>query len=208
MKFLQGDLKSHFMTFTDLDGVLNWQELFGNQCPVELDVGCGRGLFLVNAGLANQDINYLGLELNYKEGRRAARRLKKQKMANVRILGGDANTTFDKFIAPASVSAIHVYFPDPWWKRRHMKRRLFTDVFAAKIAMALRIGGLLHVWTDVQEYFHVIGALMDRHEKFNSLPPLPEHAPTHDMDYRTSLERKKRKAGRKIYRGRWCRRVS
>lgn len=66
------DLKPYFLTLNDLAGPLDWKAFFGNDQPVELDVGCGRGLFLFNASSAHPEANYLGLELDYKEGRRAA----------------------------------------------------------------------------------------------------------------------------------------
>ncbi len=199
------DLKPYFRTLDDLEGVIDWSEFFGNSYPVEIDVGSGRGLFLVTAGLANREINYLGLEIDYREGRRAARRLKKREMSNVRVLGGDCRIAFEKFIPAESVAAVHVYFPDPWWKRKHKHRRVFTDEFVDQAAQALKPGGLLHSWTDVEEYFGVISALMDHHREFEKLPVPTDRKPEHDMDYQTSFERKKRQAGCTIWRGLWCR---
>jgi len=202
------DLKPYFLTLNDLGGPLDWREFFDNAHPVEIDVGSGRGLFLVNAAVAQPEVNYLGIEIDYREGRRGARRLKKRKLLNARVLGGDVQTAFKKFVPPGSVSAVHVYFPDPWWKRKHRRRRVFTDEFVFLSARVLQPGGLLHVWTDVKEYFEDICSLMDHDERFRSLPPPEEKPPEHDMDYRTSFERKKRKAGSRIFRGRWERTAS
>ena len=199
------DLKPYFQTFDNLPGMIEWARFFGNDHPVEIDVGSGRGLFLVTAGMANPDINYLGIELDYKEGRRAAKRLMKREMANVRVLGGDVHAAFDKLIPPHSISAVHIYFPDPWWKRKHKKRRLFTDQFANQLAVVLEPAGLVHSWTDVSDYFDVIAALMGQHAMFETLRPPVEREATHDMDFQTSFERKKRKAGCQIYRGIWRR---
>lgn len=203
------NLKPYFWTTDDIDqelgGTLNWSEFFGNDNPVEIDVGCGRGLFLFHASQANPDINYLGIELDWKEARRGARRLQKRTLSNVRVLGGDVFYVFKKMIAPHSVDAIHVYFPDPWWKRKHRERRVFNDQFVDLAAGLIRGEGLLHSWTDVEEYFGVISALMEHHPLFNTLPPPEEKAPQDDMDYQTSYERKKRKLGLPIYRGKWQR---
>jgi tRNA (guanine-N7-)-methyltransferase len=173
---------------------------------VEIDVGCGRGLFLFHAAQWHPERNFLGIELDYTEGRRGARRLMKQGFPNARVLGGDVFVAFSKMIAPHSVSAIHVYFPDPWWKRRHRQRRVFNDRFADLAARLLIPGGFLHSWTDVEEYFGVISGLMDHHAQFSACPPPTERAPGDDMDYQTSYERKKRKLGLPIYRGLWQRR--
>ena len=176
----------------DLAGPLDWKAFFGNDQPVELDVGCGRGLFLFNASTAHPRNELPGLELDYKEGRRAARRLSKRAQPNARVLGGDARVALTKLIRPQSVRAVHVYFPDPWWKRKHKRRRLFTDEFVDLAAGVLRSGGLLHSWTDVEDYFEVIRALMDHHAAFETLPPPSQQEPTHDLDYQTSFERRRR----------------
>ncbi|SFH99956.1 tRNA (guanosine(46)-N7)-methyltransferase TrmB [Planctomicrobium piriforme] len=204
------DLKPYFLVLDDIEkdygGKLDWPVFFGNDRPVEIDVGCGRGLFLYHAAPARPDANFLGIELEYKEGRRGARRLQKRELPNARVLGGDVFVAFTKMIAPQSVDAIHVYFPDPWWKRRHRQRRVFNDRFADLAAQLLKPGGLLHSWTDVEEYFGVISGLMNNHAEYITLPPPAERAPGDDMDYQTSYERKKRKLGLPIYRGLWQRR--
>ena len=165
----------------------------------------GAGCFLVTAAEANPDVNYLGIEIDYREGRRGAKRLKKREFSNARVLGGPVERAFTKLVAAESVAAVHVYFPDPWWKRRHRRRRVFSEEFVSLMHRVLVPGGLVHSWTDVEEYFGVISALMNNDDRFEALPSPSERAPEHDMDYQTSFERKKRKAGCPIYRGRWQR---
>lgn len=205
------DLRPHFLCFEDLapyladDGRFEWSKLFGNENPVELDIGCGRGLFVFNASTSQPDRNFLGNELDFTEARRAAKRLAKRQQPNARIIGGDANFLLDKFLRPASVAAVHVYFPDPWWKRKHMRRRLFTDLFANRCAHVLQPGGLLHMWTDVSDYFEVVCSLMRHHDQFETLPPPLERPAENDLDYQTSFERTRRHAGLPIHRGLWKR---
>lgn len=203
--FLTLDELGCFLTLDELGCRIDWQGFFGNSHPVELDVGCGRGLFLVRSGGEHPEVNFLGLELDFREARRAARRLSRRRLLNVRVLGGDALVVLRKYIRTASVAAVHVYFPDPWWKRRHRRRRLFSDVFVEQTARVLQPGGELHAWTDVADYFAVMQALLDHDPRFERLPPPPERRPTHDMDYHTSFERNLRKAGCTIHRGRWRR---
>jgi tRNA (guanine-N7-)-methyltransferase len=162
-------------------------------------------LFVYTASLARPETNFLGIELEFKEARRAAKRLQKREASNARIIGGDVFQAFGDLIPQSSLEAVHVYFPDPWWKRRHRRRRVFNDRFVDLCAALIRPGGMLHSWTDVEEYFEVISALMDNHREFETLPQPEERAPSNDMDYHTSFERKKRKLGLPIYRGQWRR---
>ena len=203
------NLKPYFLVLDDIEqdygGRLDWPEFFGSDRPVEIDVGCGRGLFLFRASTSVPETNFLGIEVDYREGRRGARRLKKRNVDNARVLGGDVFVAFKKMIEPHSVDAVHVYFPDPWWKRRHRRRRVFNDQFVDLCSRILKPEGWLHSWTDVEEYFGVISSLMDHHPDFKTLPPPEERSPEHDLDYQTSYERKKRKLGLPIYRGRWQR---
>lgn len=205
------DLKPYFLVMDDIvrdfGGVLDWPVFFGNEHPVELDVGCGRGLFLYHAGEQHPERNFLGIEIDYKEARRGATRVMKREWPHVRVLGGDVKFAFDRLIRPHTVDAVHVYFPDPWWKKKHHKRRVFTDFFADQCAQVLKGGGLLHSWTDVPEYFEVISSLMNNHPLFETLSPPEQRDPENDMDYQTSFERKKRKLGLPIYRGLWKRRA-
>lgn len=204
------ELKPYFRTHQDIadefSGRLHWPEFFGNDHPVELDVGCGRGLFLFHAGETRPETNFLGLELEYREARRGALRIAKRGWPNVRVIGGDAFEVLKKMIAPHSVQAVHVYFPDPWWKRKHRSRRVFNDRFVDLCSTILKYGGELHSWTDVEEYFGVISGLMNHHADFETLPVAPDRTPTDDQDYQTSYDRKKRKLGLPIYRGLWRRR--
>ena len=146
---------------------------------------------------------HAGMEIEYTEGRHAAKRLQRRGLPNVRILGGDARIGIPKYITTSSVAAVHVYFPDPWWKRRHRERRIFNDWFVAEASRMLVNGGVLHAWTDVEEYFQVMVETVAGNIDFLPLPPPEERPATHDMDYHTSFERKKRKAGFPIYRARW-----
>ena len=203
------DLRPWFLTLADIPPApLALRDLFNNDQPVEVEVGSGRGLFLVNAGVTRPDTSFLGIEYDFKEARRAARRLQKRALGNVRLLGADARRVFSEYLPQASAVAVHVYFPDPWWKRRHKKRRIFNAEFLVQAARVLKPDGLLHAWTDVAEYFEVMTALVAENHDFVALPPPAERPPIHDMDYHTSFERKKRKLGLPIFRARWKRRAT
>jgi tRNA (guanine-N7-)-methyltransferase len=177
-----------------------WTEVFGNEHPVELEVGSGKGLFLANAAQAEPGHNFLGIELSRKYAKHAAERLAKHGLVNVRVVAGDARLFLARYVPPASLNAVHVYFPDPWWKQRHKKRRVFAEPLVADIERTLAPGGELRVATDVAEYFGVIQRLVADHPRFQERPAPEATIPEHDLDYLTNFERKYRIEGRPIYR--------
>ena len=194
------DATPYTVTLEQLPAPVEWAALFGNAQPVELEIGSGKGLFLANAGRARPDHNFLGIELARKYARRAADRVAKLGLANVRVLPGDALLFMARYVPDASLSALHVYFPDPWWKARHRKRRVFGEPLVQSAERTLIPGSELHVVTDVLEYFGVITELMAEHPRFTKLPvPVPLDA-THELDYLTNFERKYRIEGRPIHR--------
>jgi tRNA (guanine-N7-)-methyltransferase len=177
-----------------------WTDVFGTAGPVELEVGSGKGLFLANAARARPGHNFVGIELARKYAQRAAERVARLGLANVRVVAGDARLFLARFVPPASLKTVHVYFPDPWWKKRHKKRRVFAEPLVADIERALEPGGELLVATDVEEYFGVIRDLVAGHPRFHEFPAPEPSAPGHDLDYLTNFERKYRLEGRPIYR--------
>lgn len=179
---------------------IDWAALFGNDHPVEFEVGPGKGLFLANAARANPGRNYLGVEIARKYARLAAERLAKQGIANAKVWAGDVRDVLWRRVPDRSVRAVHVYFPDPWWKKRHKKRRVFTGDLIAQVERVLQPGGELHIASDVEEYFHLMRELIAASPRFDERPPADMKAPEHDLDYLTNFERKYRIEGRPIHR--------
>ncbi len=174
--------------------------IFGNDRPVELEIGSGKGLFLANAARANPGHNFLGVELSRKYAWLAAARLVKLGIPNAKVWAGDARDVLARRLPDCSLRAIHVYFPDPWWKKRHKKRRVFTESLVAQIVRTLQPEGELHVATDVEEYFTIIRDLITACRHFHEQPILVPEGPDHDRDDLTNFERKYRLEGRPIYR--------
>jgi tRNA (guanine-N7-)-methyltransferase len=179
---------------------LDWRALFGNDHPVEIEVGFGKGLFLQNAGRTRPDTNFLGIEIERKYVLLTAARLARQGARNVKLAATDARWLMRERVPPGSVAAVHVYFPDPWWKKRHKKRKLLTPEFADQCVRVLGTGGQLHFVSDVREYFDETLQLLADQGHLRPLP-VPEERPATDAtDYLTNFERKYRKEGRPIYR--------
>ncbi len=183
--------------------VLDWRAVFGNDAPVEIEVGCGKGLFLSTAARANPGVNYLGIEIVRKYQLYTAGRLARRELTNARVACADARAFLRDRVTASSVQAVHVYFPDPWWKTRHHKRRVFTAEFAGQCVRVLRGGGQLLVATDVADYAEMVRQTAAGCAALRELPPPQEHAPAHDMDYLTNFERKFRRQGKPIHRMRF-----
>ena len=184
----------------DAPAFLNWQVIFGNCHPVVVEVGFGKGLFLLTAAQACPAVNFLGIEILRKYQLYTATRLAKRGLGNVRLVKADARDFLRDRVPAGSLQAIHVYFPDPWWKKRHLKRRVFTADFAAQCQRTLRPGGRLYIVSDVEEYFSLITELIKESTRLKLLPPAEIKPPSHDLDYLTNFERKYRKEGRSVYR--------
>jgi tRNA (guanine-N7-)-methyltransferase len=193
-------LAPYLVEVPEQTATLEWPAVFGNDHPVEIEVGFGKGLFLLTSGQARPDVNFLGIEIFRKYQLYTATRLGKRSLSNVKVVCADARVFLAERVPPDSVQAIHVYFPDPWWKTRHRKRRLFTQDFAISCQRVLRTGGRLLVVTDVESYHQIITETVAQHTRLRLEEVPTEKAPSHDFDYLTNFERKYRKEGRPIYR--------
>jgi tRNA (guanine-N7-)-methyltransferase len=157
---------------------LDWREVFGNERPVEIDLGCGKGGFLAWAAGQRPDHNFLGVERQLKRLRKADKKVLRAALANVRLLRVEAGYFVAKLAPTASVAVYHILFPDPWPKRRHHPRRLFQAAFVEELYRTLGQGGVVNVATDDADYFAHIRRLMS--EKFVETKPevLPAEART------------------------------
>jgi len=180
--------------------ILDWQAVFGTNRPVEMEVGFGKGLFLLHSAQHRPEINFVGVEIVRKYQLFTATRLARSHLTNVRVVCADARLFLRDWVGAGTLQALHVYFPDPWWKKRHHKRRLFTGEFVEQAVRVLAAGGRLHTATDVEDYAHLIAQTVAEYSPLQPVPaPLPTE-PAHDLDYLTNFERKFRKEGRSIWR--------
>lgn len=132
---------------------LNWNELFGNDNPVEIEIGIGKGTFITEQAKARPDTNFLGIEWARWFWRYASDRLRRNQCLNARTVRAEASFFLTEFVPDASISVLHIYFPDPWPKARHHKRRLIQPKFMPLVQRILVPGGRLQVVTDHLEYF-------------------------------------------------------
>ena len=134
------------------EGPLDVQSWFGRSAPVVLEIGSGMGETTAQLVAAQPDVNYLAVEV-YKPGlAQLMLRAEKLEADNLRLLRGDAMVLLREHLAPESLDEVRIYFPDPWPKKRHHKRRLVQPETIALIASRLRRGGVLHLATDWENY--------------------------------------------------------
>lgn len=147
----------------------SWERLFGNRFPVELEIGSGKGSFLLRRARNHPQRNFLGIEWANQIHRYAVDRMQRWRVANVRLLRTDADH-FMRVLCPRdSLAALHVYHPDPWPKKRHHKRRLIKPAFVEAAVQALVPGGRWAVQTDHAEYFDQIATLLRAHPELQEV---------------------------------------
>ena len=213
------DLSYHLAESENLPDSLTSETLFGNDAPLEVEIGSGKGLFLSNEAIRVPSHNFLGVEIIAKYARHAAARLVKserrreqdfgeENLRNVRMVAGNAEPLFESRIPPASLEAVHVYFPDPWWKKRHRKRRVVNERSVRNFLRSLRSGGRFHFWTDVLDYFEsTVEMIAEIAPEFGVPIPEEEIESTHDLDFRTHFERRSRQNQIPVYRVRYEKRA-
>jgi tRNA (guanine-N7-)-methyltransferase len=125
---------------------------FGNANPVVAEIGFGMGRATWQIAMDNPTVNYLGLEVHTPGVGRLLSDLDSRGIGNVRIFRHDAIEVFERMIAPCSFAGLHIFYPDPWPKKRHHKRRLIRDGLAELLASRLASGAYLYFVTDIEEY--------------------------------------------------------
>lgn len=204
------DLTGYLWAWEDLPRPWDPLRVFDRQAPLEVEVGSGKGMFLCRASVANPAHDFLGIEIAPKYARLAAARLAKLGVPNAAVVQADALRVFAEVLPDQSVHTVHIYFPDPWWKKRHRKRRVIRPSFVADLYRTLEPAGVVHLWTDVAEYFDEARELF-RAGGFGEECVLAEiRAPSDEEGgalpqgsppggYQTHFERRMRLAARPVY---------
>jgi tRNA (guanine-N7-)-methyltransferase len=194
------DLSRHLRTLEQLPRPFAAGCVWERPAPLEIEVGSGKGLFLHTASGALPQHNFLGCERAVKYARFAAARLAREGRPNGVVIQGDALQLFRDYLPDACAVAVHVYFPDPWWKQRHLRRRVMQEPFLRDVERVLEPGGSLHFWTDVAEYFTATLDLIRRVTQLSGPWSVEERGADHDLDYRTHFERRTRLHGESVHR--------
>ena len=172
---------------------LDFHRLFGNSNPVVLEIGSGKGRFLIAAATEDPGRNFLGIEKSLHYHRLIGERVRKRGLQNVRLINHDAFLVMQKMIADQSVAEIHIYFPDPWPRKREQKRRIIRPQALAEMKRVMVEGGSGVYVTDHQEYFEIAAPLIGSVFRSETRVPGADDPP------RTNYEAKYRDEGRPIY---------
>lgn len=161
--------------------LFDFAQAFGREAPRVLEIGFGMGDATAQIAAARPETDFIGVEVHEAGVGALLKRIGEHGLANIRIVQHDAVQVLQHMVAPASLAGAHIFFPDPWHKKRHHKRRLIQPEFAALLASRLSPGGYLHCATDWQPYaeqmLEVLGAEPQLHNTANGYAPKPDYRP-------------------------------
>ena len=194
------NMRGRYYREQDRAAFSNW---VATERPLELEIGSGKGLFLTNAARRSPDRRFVGLEIAAKYAMECQARIEKNGITNAKFFACDAVAVLEQDVADGSLDAVHVYFPDPWWKSRHKKRRVLNETTLRNIQRTLKPACSFHFWTDVLDYYEGTLELIDQVTKLKGPFFVSEPPAAHDMDYLTHFERRTRRNGLPVYRSRF-----
>lgn len=145
---------------------LNFETLFPASQPLEVELGSGDGSFLAQWAKLNPQTNFLGIERLLGRLRKLDRKGRRAGLTNLRVMRVEASYLVEFLLPPESADALHIYFPDPWPKRKHRKNRLINEAFTEIAARALKAGGIVYLRTDDLDYFQQMTAVFGANQKF------------------------------------------
>ena len=163
------------------DQRLNLTTLFGREAPVVLEIGFGNGVSLAEMASNNPDVNFFGIEVHKPGVGSLLVQIRQQALQNLRVSGDDAVQVLEQQIPEASLQRVQIFFPDPWHKKRHHKRRLIQPKFVETLVKKLKPNGQIHVATDWQNYaehiLEVLSANPDMRNTVDDYAPKPDYRP-------------------------------
>jgi len=149
------------LSFREPVATPDWERVFADPGqPLEVDIGTGHGAFLLARAAQRPDLNLVGLELREPFVERVNRRIAREDLRNAVVVRCNANQSFTEFFRPGTVHRAYVHFPDPWFKKRHHKRRVMTEAFVDDLRVALADVGELRFQTDFADYAAEVEEMM------------------------------------------------
>lgn len=173
--------------------------LFGRRAPRLLEIGFGAGESLLAMAAAHPENDYIGIEVHRPGVGRVLKALDEQALTNVRVISEDAVAVLTRMIPEAALDAVFLFFPDPWPKKRHHKRRLVQQDFVALVASRLKPGGMLHMATDWEDYALHMLAVMSHADGFTNAAGAGRYAERPAWRVSTRFERRGERLGHGVW---------
>jgi tRNA (guanine-N7-)-methyltransferase len=184
---------------THEDGLLDTQAAFGREGPVVLEIGFGMGQSLVEMAAAAPDKNFIGIEVHTPGVGKLLHNMDERGVDNIRVYRHDAVEVLRDCIADNSLDAVQIFFPDPWHKKRHNKRRLVQDNFVQALRAKLKVGGVLHLATDWEHYAEQMMTVLSGASGFDNQYAVGEFAPRPEHRPLTKFERRGERLGHGVW---------
>ncbi len=179
--------------------LLALSEIFGRNAPLVLEIGFGDGESLALMSSANPDMNYLGLEVHRPGIGHLLLRAEQLGLTHLRVMRADAVEILEQQLPEESLDRIQIFFPDPWPKARHHKRRLIQPTFITLLAHKLKSAGQLHIATDCHDYAHSILALLNATPEWTNLSPDGKFIPRPASRPLTKFEQRGQRLGHAVW---------
>lgn len=180
-------------------GWLDIEKTFGRQAEMVLEIGFGMGLSLLSMAAAAPDTNFIGVEVHRPGVGSLLNEAGKAGLNNIRVYCHDAVDVLRECIVDASLDQVQIYLPDPWHKRRHNKRRLIQPAFVEALRPKLKIGGVLHLVTDWENYAEQMMKVMKAAESWGNLAGENQYSPRPDYRPLTKFEQRGLKLGHGVW---------
>lgn len=181
------------------DSVLDFPTLFGREAPVTLEIGFGNGESLAQMALAAPERDFIGIEVHTPGVGHLLKRIGELGLQNVRVLNYDALDILQQRIPLQSLDRVQLFFPDPWHKTRHHKRRIVQAEFAALIASRLKRGGVFHLATDWENYAEHMASVLESSRDFRNLADTPPYSARPESRPLTKFEQRGIRLGHGVY---------
>lgn len=182
-----------------LDGMLDLDALFGRSAPRTLEIGFGNGVSLAQMAAIAPELDFLGIEVHRPGVGHLLLEIERHALGNVRVICADAVEILETHIPPASLDRVLLFFPDPWPKTRHHKRRILQPAFVALIHSRLKPGGVFHMATDWQHYAEQMLDVMEAAPGFRNSAGRGAYAPKPDYRPETKFERRGLRLGHGVW---------
>ena len=193
-------LENHWERFClnpDID--VNFADIFGNNSPLIVEIGFGNGDSLAKMAAENPDKNYIGIEVHRPGVGHLLMKIEEMQLSNVRIYCHDAIEILEKRVPNENLAGLHLFFPDPWHKKKHHKRRIVRDSFVELLERKLTSNGYFHAATDWENYAEWMLEILNRAPNFENLSPTQNYCERPDYRPLTKFEQRGIRLGHGVW---------